>query len=112
MARTHEELDLRSLALHSRVAERLRVQPALLQIARDNLERWRSQGDEDDPAAAAIREWQEILDSLSIDELCKYLVRRDERATRLRQSSPFAGILAPAEVWEVKRRFNGEKAPA
>ena len=106
MARTHQDVDLRSLALHSR------AQPSLIRIARDNLDRWRRQCDDGDSAAAAIREWEVLLDSLSLEDLCEYLVRQDERADRLRQSSPFAGVLTPGEVWEIKQRFIGEKTPA
>lgn len=112
MAQTHEEVDRRSLALHARVAARLQTQPSLIRIAHDNLNRWRSQCDHDDPAATVIREWQDLLDSLSLDDLCGVLVRQDESADRLRQSSPFAGILSPAEVWEIKQCYLGEKTPA
>ena len=111
MAQTHEEVDRRSLALHARVAARLRAQPSLIRIAHHNLDRWRSQCDHDDPAATAIREWKDLLESLSLDDLCDYLVRQDESAARLRQNSPFAGILSPAEVWEIKQRYISENTP-
>ena len=112
MARTHEEVDRRSLALHAEVAARLRAQPSLLRIARENLERWRRRREDGDPAASAIQEWQEILDTLSLDDLCDLLMEQSERGDRLRQSSPFAGILTPAQVWEIKRSFTGEKTRA
>ncbi len=112
MARSHEEIDRRSIALHRRVAERLRQDPSLLKVARANLERWRTRSRAGDLAADSVRQWQEILDTRSLEELCDLLVRDDEDATRLRQSSPFAGVLTAAEVWEIKRRFNGEEVRA
>jgi hypothetical protein len=112
MARTHEEIDQRSLALHARVCQRLREEPQLLEIAQANLERWEKQAEEDDPALGAIHEWQVILNTLPLDELYSLLVCDDERACRLRQSSPFAGILVPAEVWQIKRQFSSETASA
>lgn len=108
MAHLHEIIDRRSLAMHSQVAARLHAQPSLLGIARANLERWLGRMDPDDPAIPAVLEWQQILDSLSLNELCELLVREDEEANRLRQNSPFAGVLSPAEVWEIKRRFSSE----
>ena len=39
------------------------------------------------------------------DELLRVLIGKDERATRLRQSSPFAGVLTATERNEVLRRF-------
>jgi hypothetical protein len=35
----HQRLDRRSLALHRAIAEKLRTNPALIAIARDNIER-------------------------------------------------------------------------
>lgn len=112
MGFSHEDIDRRSVVLHAKVAERLREQPCLIEVARANLERWRGQCGADDLAADALSEWQAILDTLSLAELCALLVQQDERAARLRQSSPFAGILSSREVWEIKRQFKSEEAPA
>lgn len=45
-----------------------------------------------------------ILD-LSIDEVAEFLRDTGERATRLRQSSPFPGILTVQEREEIFARF-------
>jgi hypothetical protein len=49
--RSHQCIDQRSLALHHAVAAKLEAQPQLLEVARDNLRRWRSTN-----SAAALRE--------------------------------------------------------
>ena len=49
-------------------------------------------------------EWQSILRS-PVDDICDLLLAETEEAQRLRQNSPFVGILAPAEVWEIKHRL-------
>lgn len=49
-------------------------------------------------------EWQELL-AQPLDEICAVLTAETEKARRLRQNSPFAGILNAREVWEVKQRF-------
>jgi hypothetical protein len=89
----HARLEERSLALHELVARKLLADPAVLTTARQTLRRWQeSQGS----PSAALTEWERIL-SLRADQVAGFLVERSERATRLRQSSPFAGILTEDE---------------
>jgi hypothetical protein len=90
--RTHEWIDRRSLALHEAVAAKLEAQPDLVNVARANLARWLQA----DPAPA-LREWQQLLDQVSLPDLVALLRSASEGATRLRQSSPFAGVLSPEE---------------
>ncbi len=89
----HARLDERSLALHRLVAQKLVADPSLLDLARANVGRWQAAND---APSFALGEWEQILGQ-PIDEIAKLLVDRSERATRLRQSSPFAGILTDAE---------------
>jgi hypothetical protein len=89
----HSRLDARSLALHQRVAEKLLDDPAFLDRARGNLSRWQeSHGS----PSLALAEWEQILTG-SADQVARFLVERSEKATRLRQSSPFTGILTEPE---------------
>jgi hypothetical protein len=39
-----------------------------------------------------------------ISEICAVLIAETEEGQRLRQNSPFAGVLAPDEAWEIKSR--------
>ena len=96
----HEVHDEVGLEMGRRVAARLGEQPALLQIARDNLARWLRQND----APALIRcyrEWMAILER-PLGEICQILCADTEEGRRLRQNSPFAGVLPPSEVWSIK----------
>jgi len=89
----HSRLDERSLVLHKRVAEKLLDNPALLDRARGNLRRWQeSHG----ASSLALAEWERILTGTA-DQVARFLVERSEKATRLRQSSPFTGILTEPE---------------
>jgi hypothetical protein len=89
----HTRLDERSLALHQLVAQKVLAVPALLGKARANVRRWQeSHGS----PSFALAEWEQIL-SGPVDQVAEFLVERSERATRLRQSSPFTGILTEAE---------------
>jgi hypothetical protein len=97
----HARIDRRSLALHHAVAEKLRAQPSLIGIARDNLDRWAATAGR---SAPYLDEWRRILDRPLEDVL--HLIGQDgEPMTALRQCSPFAGVLEPKERWAVYDRF-------
>jgi hypothetical protein len=105
----HTETDRVSLELARRVAARLRWQPQMVDFARGNLVRWSRQNASAPSLLRCYAEWQQIL-SRSVEEICELLCSESDNAQRLRQNSPFAGVLSPAEVWEVKARFR--HAPA
>jgi hypothetical protein len=90
--RSHESIDRRSLALHEAVAAKLEHDPALVHVARANLERWLRT-----VPRPALLEWQHLLDITPLPQLLALLRSNDDHAARLRQSSPFAGILTPEE---------------
>jgi len=107
----HSETDLVSLELARRVAERMRWQPEVVDFARANLERWSRQNRSVPSLLRCYAEWQQIL-SRPIAEICDLLCAESDQAQRLRQNSPFAGVLTPAEVWEVKSRLRHAPATA
>lgn len=99
----HLRREQESLEIHRRIARRLDDDSVpVLEKARANLRRWLANRREDS-LAAVYREWECLLTSMSAAELSQLLIAEDERSTHLRQSSPFAGVLSPQEVWEVKR---------
>lgn len=106
-AHTHAFLDARSLALHQRIAEKLREHPALLQVAQDNLDRWRSTLDP--RSRPAMDEWQAVLQR-GLESTVALMLDESERGIQLRQSAPFAGVLSHQERWaffEQWKRENG-----
>jgi len=90
--RAHEWIDRRSLALHAAVAAKLEAQPELLDIARANIRRWLLVN-----PAESLQEWARLLDTTPLPVLIELMRSSGETATRLRQSSPFAGLLTPQE---------------
>lgn len=108
----HRQLDRRSLELAQEIARRLLANPSLIQVARDNLARWQARPDAGSALRRCYLEWAALLDRLTVPELVDLLQRDDEEAARLRQNSPFAGILSPEEVWQIKRNFKPEPAHA
>jgi len=87
------------------IARRLRADPALAEIARRNLKRWLGRPGLPASLNRCYVEWRTILDSHSLDQLLRLLEDEGEEAQRLRQNSPFVGILTPLEVREFKRRY-------
>jgi hypothetical protein len=68
--RDHTWIDERSRALHVRVAEKLRANPALIDVAKENITRWeRLRGP--DPA---LDEWKELIAAKPRRELLRLLV--------------------------------------
>ena len=65
-----------------------------------NLHRWREAG----AWVSAYDEWKKILEEPDDGSLFAAMLGRDERATRLRQSAPYVGMLPREEV----RRINEE----
>jgi len=100
----HKRIDERSLAYHRLIAEKVLAEPALLDIARDNLRRWQ----ENNGPSIALAEWEQILTG-TVEQVAAFLVERSERATRLRQSTPFAGILTEAERLAIFDEYKMDK---
>jgi hypothetical protein len=107
----HLDTDKVSLELARRVAERVRCRPEVLEIAHANLARWMRQNAGSPSLMRCYSEWKKIL-TRPVEEICELLSSDSEHAQRLRQNSPFAGVLTPAEVWEIKARFRHATATA
>src|ERR671925_196873 len=101
--RSHEWIDQRSLALDRLIADKLQSQPDLLQRAMQTLERWIDQRQPDPPPV--LLEWREILRHRSHEDILDLLRSDREEARRLRQSSPFCGILSGEERMDVLREY-------
>ena len=96
----HALLDARRLATHREIAKRIDADPSLLGKALGNIERWSRQMGRTPPALA---EWQGLLRTLPWERIRPLLVQDDEESRRLRQSSPFVGILTQRERMEIRR---------
>lgn len=107
-ANPHARIDTLNLALDRATAAKIRARPELIEIARANLAKWGAQNGGE--LAPAHREWDLVLRFLSPNELADFLVADTPKANRLRQSSPFVGILSESERLGILRAH--EKVPA
>ena len=82
LRRTHDWIDARSRALAQAIATKVRREPSLLDIALENLARWKERMD---PWPRASAEWEEILKEKSLDEILGILVDPSEEGARRRQ---------------------------
>lgn len=106
--RTHEQIDRRSLALARAVVDAIDRDPARrgLDRARLTCSRW----DADAPSPA-VEEWRRIL-AQEWEAVRRILLDPGEAGRRLRQTSPFGGVLSPRQRWEIYRRFMNESQAA
>ncbi|MGH8251688.1 MAG: hypothetical protein ACREVI_13515 [Steroidobacteraceae bacterium] len=94
IASSHRLIESRSLAMHALIVRKIERNPELLEVAHRNIARWATRYAE--PAPAWLDEWREIL-LRPWPEIAFLLTEQSENAARLRQSTPFAGVLTPRE---------------
>jgi hypothetical protein len=93
---------MQSLAIHRRIADLLMCDPDMvLGKAAANLQAWTAK--QESSEVTVFQEWLELLDRMNAREIASFIVSESEHAVRMRQSSPFAGVLTPQEVWAIKR---------
>ena len=89
MKSNHQLHETRSLKMHRLVADRYQQSPAeVIRFGLMNLQRWRKKGVDCDD----FEIWEEIL-RFSQQRLPEILSSSSEESIRLRQSSPFAGLV-------------------
>jgi hypothetical protein len=98
----HEELDELRLKMALAIIRRFTPAQVRAQILA-NLHRWEGQG----VWVSAFDEWREIANGDDDGELFAAMLGRNEKATRLRQSAPYAGLLSPKEVRDINEEAAG-----
>lgn len=84
----------RSLALHGAIARELRTQGGeVLEIARRNISRMRSLNPH---ASPLLDEWERIIEGTT-NQIVARMLDPSEHGRDLRQVTPFAGVLSPAQ---------------
>ena len=102
---THDELDARSFAMHRLITQKIERDPSLMQIPASNLTRW--QHDVCANSQAYISAWQALLRQ-GLQASLRVATEDSEYARAMRQCSPFAGVLTPAERWQFLRDWKAQ----
>jgi hypothetical protein len=84
--------------MHRAIAARI-DEPALAR-ARARVDTWLAEGGPVDRRWA--ERWRELLDA-PVDVVAERLIADTPELTQLRQTTPFAGLLSPAERWAILR---------
>ena len=103
---SHQYLDLVDLMAHRAMARKIRRQPRLFNRARRNIARWEKTNG---GCSSPLREWKRILDQNDMETVLRIITRADEEGNRLRQSSPFCGILTARERKAIWARYDQEQ---
>ena len=104
----HDVVDRVSLEMAKRVAARLRSNPSLMCVARENLCRWKERHRGSPSLLLADLEWEEILNR-PLEQICRILCDESDEGQRLRQNAPFPGILSAEEVRQIKKEFRSRE---
>ena len=100
---SHQFIDEFNLAYHRAVAEALRREPeAVVSRARQNIARWLQNDVYDDGEKGALSEWDKILAESSVEELIAVITEDSDEGQRLRQSTPFTGVLPAGRRREIR----------
>jgi len=98
----HTRLDEEKLRCHRVVARYLAEDPQrAMDVASSNLRRWLEASPD---ASSALAEWETILREWTPSQIIELITRDDEEGRRMRQSSPFVGLLSERE----RRKALGE----
>lgn len=106
----HTFQDEVSMEIARRVAARLAASPEPLKLAFENLNRWSRQNAAAPALLRCYAEWRELL-AQPVEQVCARLCEESDTGQRLRQNSPFAGVLSAAEVWDIKRNLRHAALP-
>jgi len=88
--------------MHAVIARKIQREPRLVDVAHRNLQRWQAKWGSEPPRW--LREWKQILER-PWPEIAALITEPSEEGARLRQSSPFAGVLTPAERKRIYEAF-------
>ena len=103
--RTHQQIDQINLLLDQAIAYKLSANPALFEIVQENLVRWRRRVENGDVGSKSyLNRWEDIAAKGPVACIAMAL-EQSERATAMRQTAPFAGILTSGERMEILRRY-------
>lgn len=108
--RSHADLDERALVIGREIGKRILRDPTLIERAQKYVREYLKSAPPSE--RKEMEEWAAILDTMPPARLQKFLVNKGQRATRLRQSLPFLGVLTPAERTTLLQGVFNDERPA
>lgn len=95
----------KSLWLHRALLGQLMLDPVgVLQIARENIARWKPQQRPDGMTMRYLDQWERVI-AEGVDAVAGVLTSLDKNSAELRANTPFAGVLTDDQRRRVLRSF-------
>jgi hypothetical protein len=91
----HSRIDEENRERDRRLAALIRMRPEVIELAKRNLKNWIGRWAIPEPA---WEEWSQLLGMLTPEQVAAFLESTTPKANRLRQSSPFIGVVEGAET--------------
>jgi hypothetical protein len=104
MKNAHDRNERFSLLLHRELARAIETDAGVLARGRRNIVRWQAAHGR---SVQAWDEWLKLLDA-GTDVILNAMLDEGEEGIRLRQSSPFAGIIPNRRRWELLKESHDE----
>jgi hypothetical protein len=101
----HDVHDAVGLEIGRRIAAGLADHPECVDLAKANVEHWSKLNSDSPGLLRCYDEWRKLLQR-AVREIVAVLAAETDEGQRLRQNSPFAGVLSVREVREIKRRHH------
>lgn len=102
----HAVRDIEALDLARLLAKKIARDPSLISRAKQIVEERQKNASQWE--ANDLREWQQLLATMSVSQLGRFLTDSGERAVQLRQSLPFAGLISEDERAKVRARLKSK----
>jgi hypothetical protein len=107
----HQVLDRISLEISRRIATQLSARPEWIDTARRNLLCWREKNKNAPRLVQGYDEWLGILER-PLEEVCAILTAETDEGQRLRQNSPFVGVLPRDEERAIEAAVRDDQRAA
>lgn len=108
----HQVIDERSYEMHQVIADVLRRSPGQLSLVTAWIERMLGNPDYSEQNKDALREWQAVIEGQGVRGVLEVLGSRDDEATRLRQSTPFAVLMPQDKRLEILDKYEARRTRA
>lgn len=108
----HQVIDERSYEMHQVIADVLRRSPGQLALVTAWIDGMLGNPDYSEQNKDALREWQAVIEGQGVRGVLEVLGSRDDEATRLRQSTPFAVLMPQDKRLEILDKYEARRTRA
>ena len=105
----HQVIDERSYEMHQVIAEVLRRSPGKIALVSAWIGRMMRNPDYSDQNKEALKEWVEVIEANGVEGVLRVLDDRGEKATEMRQNTPFAVLMPQEKRLEILEKYEARR---